>query len=210
MTLAMLCLSAGFIVWIGPLIERSVTAMQNGLWHRMAFKMLKWFAFAVVTILAAASAHDLVSRSTGLPPIDFPLSIAWWTICFFPLAWALLICLATFIGAIALIVAHILRRFRDAVPFLPPVTAPNLFIERGIGAMTVLLMLIGIASEYSGWLYSLKAPALWFAYVTEYHPLNNYPNIDSSLHARVHSNGVVSYAEVVNGQIQLRVTSLPR
>jgi hypothetical protein len=210
-----LCFAAGFFIWVKPLIERTATSMETTLQRKVLLWALKWFANAVIAVVVVFMSRLLVGRAIGLPPTDFDFSVAAWSIVFFPLAWALLFSVAA-VGVVLLplvVKLAVKGLFSVLLSLLPqrrsrPKNEPELDLCRVFGAVSVLVLLALPVSMYERWVYSLTGPVLWFAYYAEYHELENYPKLEPKSRARVHENGVVSYAKMVDGVVTISVDEM--
>lgn len=79
---------------------------------------------------------------------------------------------------------------------------------RLFGALVISAILLQSVTQFARWAHFLVKPVLWVAYYTEYHELSKYPKLKAGLRARVHENGVVSYAQIVDGEVQISIDTI--
>ena len=207
---SLLCLAGGVVVWARELALRSHGALEALAWGEALLWFLKWLLHAVVAIFVLVPAHSLVAEATGLPPTDFDLTVAACAILFFPLAWCLLVSAVAGAAAVLLLPGSIYSTVRAWFKSESPKRSEMLTSVRPMAALALAFIFAGSASEYERWAHSLVKPVLWFVYHAEYHELKNFPALKPGLRSHVHENGVVSYAKIVEGEVQIHVETMSR
>ena len=196
-----LCIAAGTLVWSKPIATRKIKAFEEEYsWGKALLWCIKWLLNSVIAIYVLGQALSFVANATGLPPTDFELTVAACAIVFFPFGWANFF-------SVAVIVIAFFAFFYAALRGIPPKFEMLSFV-RLFGALVISAILLQSVTQFARWAHFLVKPVLWVAYYTEYHELSKYPKLKAGLRARVHENGVVSYAQIVDGEVQISIDTI--
>jgi hypothetical protein len=189
---ASLLFAAGFVVWCSPTLQRYRS--------NPAARAVVIIIHLLVLLLSAAIARNVVALALGLPPQDFDLTVSALALLFYIPVWALVVSLAVGTAAMALYLYAILGGF-----FRKDKSHAPRFLAQALGALAICIysaQAFQYSSDHQATLYPL---ARWFALFADYQQMQRYPGVQPSEHVRLHENGVVSYAKVVNGEVVIGI-----
>jgi hypothetical protein len=192
-------------------------------WRAQVGKVAVTIAHLFVYVVALAYSRYLVAESLGLPPQDFDVAVHTLTLLLYPFAWLVVFSLlALVVGLIELVVScmagiydTIVQTFRsmvqvftgDATPTPSPATAlaKRLFFRAWSAFAAAILAAQGVDLGPQ-----LCSPLIkWVAYLGDFQSMPAYPGLPPGVRARIHENGIVSIARIVNGAIEISVLKLP-
>jgi hypothetical protein len=195
--LAVIVFAVGFGFWIWPWISR--------IWQYSPGKFILTTLSAGIWILALIQTRILAAEVLGLPPQDFEVTVRVWTFLFFLSSWisivavlAMVFSLGSILVAVPLswitssIVANIFLKDRWKLT-LEKLTFRSFGHAMGAFAFGGLIA-IGL-SQFSTVGRSFEPLIRLTAYYADYQTIPRYPGIDVTRKSRLHTNGVVSYAE---------------
>jgi hypothetical protein len=146
----------------------------------------------------------ITAEVLGLPPQDFEVTVRVWTFLFYLPIWAAIfgalvlvfsLTIALIVGPLSLIRSSILNIF----PKNRWKLALDKYIFRSFGHalgafMVAALVAMGL-SQFPAVVSSLEPAIRLTAYYADYQMVSRYPGVDVTRKLRLHTNGIVSYAE---------------
>lgn len=190
--ISLLGFAFGFLAWSLPFIAKA--------WHHPIGAAIITVFHVFVLILSTIFARHIVASSIGLPPQDFDITVGIISIISYIPAWSIII--SIILGASAIILEII--SFGAMVTNCSFRTVAKHF-ARMFGAIAALSISTNIFD------YSLKneealhTPVKWIAYFCDFQPAPMYPGILKEERIRLHENGIISFAHIENGEIQVKV-----
>ncbi len=201
--------ATGFVYWVLPTLKY--------IWVRPIGKTVVALFHAFLLVFALGPALDLVAGSTGLPPQDFTVSVAFWGVFLYPFMWigalsiVLLVLYLSLFLASSVVWVTTLIGINDVIlyfaKFLPESSPSQRFIQTGrhsfintfflhaFGALVLAMIMVALNTKIWEQTWRLKPAARVFAAISDYHIISSYPGIDEKRPALIHENGLVSYAE---------------
>jgi hypothetical protein len=209
--------AVGFTAWIIPWLRP--------IWRSTLGKFVLTWLHGIVLAVTFGWAQALVAQALELPPHDFDATIGVCAAVLWPIVWVHIMSVAVGVFALVLLIASGVTMLLNTlltlgiwdmlIDFLkatfPTETARlRQMIDRGRSTSAALawyglgrafaafmLVFVGAVAEeqYPHVVPYLTPIVRGIAYLADYQPLPRYPGIDGTRRARVHENGVVSYAE---------------
>ncbi|MEM5317239.1 hypothetical protein [Paraburkholderia sp. JHI869] len=184
---------------------------------------------AVVLALSSIPAKFILSNSLHLPPGDYPITLAMWSLLCYPGVWLA----GTAFLALVVYTLMLLAASATLISTQPLLNAPLLFIARLLPDDSTLrnaisngrqkliwrsfghaagaaVMAVSIGAAAGWWLQGMNQPRMvkLFAYAADYDLATAYPGVDASVPFRLHDNGVVSYATFSRWDVTIRVARI--
>lgn len=176
-------------LWLAPHLKRW-SSSQIGRWVFLVGNIL-------MGLLATATARSVVAAAIGLPPQDFDLTVALYAVLYYPVCVIWLMPIALFFGILLTLFLWVIKLIKEDKPHAGQMWPFVHFV-----GLFALLGIASVSSAYFGKVQSSLYPLVrWTAYFADFHPAPNYPAIGARERIRLHENGVVSKAEVVDGQV---------
>lgn len=184
--------AVGFSVWCAPFVAK--------VWAHPIGKALIAVFHLLVLLLATAFARFVVASSLGLPPQDFDMTIGVISIIAYIPAWSIVISIVLGVGAIILELVSFGAMFGSR-----SLGTVATFFARMFGALAICF----ISSSFYDFAMknekSLHPLVKWVAFFCDFQPAPRYPGVAEGERIRLHENGVISVAQVQNGEIILLV-----
>jgi hypothetical protein len=181
-----------------------------------------------VFLLAVIPARLLVADALGLPPQDFEITVAVWSILLYPAVWLFMTAVCTFLICVVFLLLALLLDLtttplldlplRTIGHLFPEVSRPCTFLEaqrhvlsynawgHAVGAMCATFFVLYLLVGYDHTAKGLKPVVRWIAYLADFQDVPRYPGLERGKRTRIHENGVVSYAEPSGWDISISVT----
>lgn len=176
-------------LWLAPHLKRWLSS-QIGRWVFLVGNIL-------MGLLATATARSVVAAAIGLPPQDFDLTVALYAVLYYPVCVIWLMPIALFFAILLTFFLWVIKLIKEDKPH-----AGQMWPFVHVVGLFALLGIASVSSAYLGKAQSSLYPLIrWTAYFADFHPAPKYPAIGASERIRLHENGVVSKAEVVDGQV---------
>lgn len=215
--------AAIFLLSLGFLIE--LIGWLRRAWRSSYLRTLVVILHAMILVVSGIPARHLVAESLGLPPQDFDVTVGITAIAIYPIIWLMAFCFIAFVIQVLLLllllVTSIGRMLVDLNKnilgvkrtefdeFLEWFIKPGLYsFGRIFGMAFVAFLSLGLAEFYHRSLSSYQNTVRLVAYHSDYHQLLSYPGVDRVKRARIHENGVVSYAELANFDAVITVSNI--
>lgn len=198
-------------------------------WSSVFGKIYLSAIHAAIFFVALIPARSLVSKVMELPAQDFDGTVGLVGVFIYPGLWLSITSLLILVCAAVMLVAGVLCQITcmpvvdDFIKFLAeffPEGKVKVFAMKGrrdfamrmfihwTGAAVVSLG-ISSAGALPGKLLEEHGQIVkWLAYTADYQTADRYPGIEAGARYRLHENGVVSYASVSGGEVNIRVQVL--
>jgi hypothetical protein len=222
--------TGGFTAWVAPWLRI--------IWRSAVGKFVFTWLHGIVLAVTLIWAQALVAQVLELPPQDFEITVGvcaavlwpviWVYIILVPMAVLSLLLLIFFGGAVLLHTlltsgiwellsafleptfpaeASRLRRWVEHGRSTSAALAWN-SVWRGLGGFMLLFAAAVAQEQYPHAVPYLTSIVRGIAYMADYQPLPKHPGVDGTRRARVHENGVVSYAEDHGKDIHITVDAV--
>ncbi len=217
--------SAALLALTSILYGAGLWSCLSPLWGRLWQSALGKGALSAfhgsIYLFCLIPARSLVAEALGLPTKDFDLTVNIIAIFTYPLA--LLVAISLIIGVASVVLLciglpywvlnQLQSSVRDFIPerYLPTFAAFEkttrerwtMFFGHA-GGLLVILFIAAIVSGFYGRKLDQAVPLVRdLAYCADYQNAAKYPGVKHSSRMRLHDNGVVSYASLVNGHVEI-------
>lgn len=184
--------AVGFAIWCWPYVTK--------VWAHPLGKALVTVVHVFVLLLATACARGVVASSLRLPPQDFDLTVGFISIVFYIPAWSVVV--SVFLGVIAILweIAGLLSMF-----FSRSFGGVARCFAHMAGALAICIFSANIFPFAMNNEKSLHPLVRWIAFFSDFQSAPLYPGIHEGERIRLHENGVISFASVKNGAIEIEV-----
>lgn len=189
MLTAFVCMTAIFCLWAWAKLRRW--------WSFPAFRIIVSLVHLAFGVVAVIVARNTVSRALGLPAQDFDMAVTVMTLYFYLPIWGLVFGCTSGLIAICLFVVGAFDK------------APSFHLPKHIwlaGGALGTMMVLALSFDTLGNFVPNAKLARWAAYVGDFQEAPNYPGIKPKERIRLHENGVISRAAVVNGEVDITMT----
>jgi hypothetical protein len=222
--------AVGFTAWVGPWLRI--------IWQSTAGKFVITWLHGIVLAVTLSWAQALVAQALELPPQDFDTTVGVCAAVLWPVIWVyimvvplafLVVLLFILFWIVALLNTLLTSEIWEMlIEFLKP-TFPTeaarlrqmiergqsisaalawYSIGRGLGGFMLLFAAAVVQRQYPHAVPYLTPAVRIIAYVADYQPLPRYPGVEGTRRARVHENGIVSYAEEQGWDIHITVDAV--
>lgn len=193
MMLSGACFIAGFLTTVWP----SVRAR----WQHPAARAAHVPAHAVILVLSILLARNEVAAVLQLPPQDFDIAVSLMSLLTYLVLWWLVIASLACVIGLTLLVKGFFSTKRGLNQLWLLSTAAGAI---AFGVTAALALQDGIDRR------GVVTPLIeWTAYWGDYHRVERYPGAEGGERVRLHENGIVSVARVVDGKVLIQVKRLP-
>jgi hypothetical protein len=157
-------------------------------------------------VLSLILARMLITEVLGLPPQDFDVTVRVWTLLFYLPVWAFIFVVLAFVFVLITFFINIPLSLISSSTILDIFLKKNRWkvaldkhVFRNFGHVLGAFMfgsLIAMGLDQFPAVVSSLEPAIRLtAYYADYQMVSRYPGVDVTKKLRVHTNGLVSYAE---------------
>lgn len=185
----------GFVVWCWPFLVNA--------WAHPVGKVIIAILHLLVLLLSTAFARFVVASSLGLPPQDFDLTVSFVVIALYIPVWSIVASL--FLGGAALV----FEIFGLMGMIAPQSFGSTVKFFAHMSGALVLCFFFGRTFEYvvehERYLYPLIKRV---AFISDFQPAAKYPGIGDNERIRLHENGVISFAQIQDGEVQIVVRTI--
>lgn len=184
----------GFAVWCWPFLTKA--------WTHPVGKVSITILHLFVLLLSTAFARSVVASSLGLPPQDFELTVSFIAIALYIPAWSIVV---SFLIGVLAIVAMLIIGLLSVVARQLLAGLTTKVIAHMVGAIAISLffayifVFVGENEKY------LHPVVKWVAFISDFQATPNYPGIKDNERIRLHENGVISFAQVQDGEVKIVV-----
>lgn len=187
------CFIVGFVLTVYPWLRR--------LWGSAVAQFFHIVLHANILVVSLIFARNQVAEILRLPPQDFEVAVGTIGLLTYVVTWwFVIVAIANLVGMITLGIGFLpserdrlsqMWLFGNAIGAFAFAIAAAYALQGGIDNRTLLNPLVE-----------------WAAYWGDYHRVDAYPGVPPGARVRLHENGVVSVASVVDGRVVIRVTRM--
>lgn len=182
----------GFSVWCWPTVKK--------VWAHPIGKALIVLLHVLVLLMATAFSRFVVASSLGLPPQDFDLTVSVISFISYIPAWSIVITIMLGVATLALEIVGFGSMFANR-----SFGTSAKFFARMFGALAICFVSSSIFDFAVKNEKSLNPLAKRVAFFCDFQPALRYPGIKEGERIRLHENGVISVAQLKDGEIQVVV-----
>jgi hypothetical protein len=160
---------------------------------------------AIVLLLTAIASQNFIAISLGLPPQDFNLTFGLVSLALYPVVALMITSIILLVVSLYYLIALLVDGYKNR-----PLKTLVLKFCHLLGSLGLVFLISFIPAYIGKKENELGSLIKWFAYISDYQVLKNYPKLPSETRVRLHENGVYSVAKSVNGQVQIEVKEFPK